>query len=361
MSAPVLDSMEPPRLPVETSALGDPEPTHTAGLIDVEALGNARRDNVKRDDQGRYLLPDPEGGYERAWTRTTTVTKTLEDTYNLELWKLRMAAVGLKLSPEILAQIPREVPDTKAGKRDLNLLVEDAQKAAGMGKRADLGTLLHTCTEEIDHGRATPADFPDPYRDDLFAYVELVQKARLRLFPDYIERIVINPMVDAAGTIDRIGATPDTNLRIIDVKTGSELFFPRMGYAAQFGTYANATHMYDQDSGDLQPMVPVDLDWGLIIHLPAGEARCSLHWVDLRKGWRVARASHEARRMRQDQLYILPTTPEHLIAQADVLDSIRLAPTVDELNALWRTTEPLWTALHLEEAKTRKAQLTAST
>src|SRR5690606_2671448 len=43
----------------------------------------------KRDRYGRYLIPDPATGKERAWMRATTLADTLDDRYNLELWKLR--------------------------------------------------------------------------------------------------------------------------------------------------------------------------------------------------------------------------------------------------------------------------------
>ena len=59
-------------------------------------------------------------------------------------------------------------------------------------------------------------------------------------------------------------------------------------------------------------MPPVRQDRALIIHLPAGQARCDLHWIDITAGWDAAHLAAAARtwRSRRDlaQLYD-PGTP----------------------------------------------------
>jgi hypothetical protein len=49
-------------------------------------------------------------------------------------------------------------------------------------------------------------------------------------------------------------------------------------------------------------MPPVSLERALVIHLPAGQARCELHWLDIAAGWEAARlaATVRAWRARRD-------------------------------------------------------------
>jgi len=56
-----------------------------------------------RDHYGRYLLPDPATGEERAWTRATTWARTLSDMTGLHKWECRMVARGITLRPDLYA------------------------------------------------------------------------------------------------------------------------------------------------------------------------------------------------------------------------------------------------------------------
>ena len=66
----------------------------TAVTVTDQFAAPATSFEPKHDRWGRYLLPDPETGAERAWTRATTVARTLADEYGLTKWKLRHGGQG---------------------------------------------------------------------------------------------------------------------------------------------------------------------------------------------------------------------------------------------------------------------------
>jgi hypothetical protein len=85
----------------------------------------------KHDRYGRYLLPDPQTGKEQAWTRVSTVARTLADEYGLTQWKLRMAAKGIALRPDLIAAAA--AADVDADKKRLDEIAESAMERAGAG------------------------------------------------------------------------------------------------------------------------------------------------------------------------------------------------------------------------------------
>ena len=60
---------------------------------------------VTRDRWGRPLIIPPDGGKPVAYTRVTTVAKTLEDEGGLSKWMMRMTALGLAQRPDLYALV----------------------------------------------------------------------------------------------------------------------------------------------------------------------------------------------------------------------------------------------------------------
>jgi hypothetical protein len=59
---------------------------------------------VERDRYGRPMIL-PKGRTKKApYTRCTTFVSAFEDTYNLEQWKLRQAAIGLSMRRDLAAR-----------------------------------------------------------------------------------------------------------------------------------------------------------------------------------------------------------------------------------------------------------------
>lgn len=263
----------------------------------LEALAAAAsiRPEPERDRYGRYLIPDPTTGEKRAWTRATTFAKTVSDTFGLTKWELRMVALGLAKRSDLLAQVAGVIdPDDGDAKKLLDSIAAQAKEAAGSSTRANLGTALHTMTEHIDAGR----DFaiPDAHRADLDAY--RAATSALTVDPAHIERIVTLDRYGIAGTFDRLVTLPDGRLVVADLKTGRSLA-GMAEYAIQLALYANADTIWNQITGEHEPMPPVDRSQALIIWLPAGEARCELHTVDIAAGWAMAEVCETVRAWRK--------------------------------------------------------------
>lgn len=252
---------------------------------------NTARSEPKRDRWGRYLLPNPETGEEQAWTRATTVSGLLSDTYNLERWAERMVVLGLTKRDDLmlLAKTVSD-PQSRNGKSTLNRIVKDAKDASSSGSRANIGTAIHAATEALDRGE--PSTIPAPYDRDVEAYGAKLSALGIEVVPDWIERIVLVPELGVAGTLDRMVRVPGWDLPVIaDIKTGATVHFSELDHAIQQSIYANASHVWDPDEEALVPMPPVDKTRALILHLPAGEAHCDVHVLDIERGYEAARVA----------------------------------------------------------------------
>lgn len=254
----------------------------------------------KRDRWGRYLLPHPETGVEQAWVRATTVSGLLSDRYNLEKWGKRMALLGIAKRADLLALLKT----TKAtDKRALDRIAEKALEAGNTEQRANIGTAIHAAAEAYDLG--LEHDLGLPYSKDVEAYAAEMERLGIEVVPGWVERIVIVPQLGEgiAGTLDRMVRVPGWDLPVIaDLKTGGTVHFAELDHAVQQAIYANATHYWDPVTETLEPMPEVDKKRALIIHVPAGEARCEVHVLNIEAGWEAAQvaASVRAFRARKD-------------------------------------------------------------
>jgi hypothetical protein len=244
-----------------------------------------------RDHYGRYLLPDPATGEERAWTRATTWARTLSDMTGLHKWECRMVARGITLRPDLYA-LAAAAPDSD--KDALDTLTEAAREAAAASASANLGTALHRFTERHDRGEHITV--PDPWAADLAAYAATMHAEGIVIDPAHIERITPVPGLGAAGTLDRIAEVPGHGLVIADVKTGQDLRHSWGEIAIQLAIYAHGAGLWTGTGYD--PMPAVSKKRALVIHLPAGQARCDLHWVDITAGWEAARLAATVRAWR---------------------------------------------------------------
>lgn len=267
----------------ETAAGIDPfaTPTGPAG----------RTDAVRRDGYGRYMAPlppsdeHPTGGpKDRPYTRATTLAKTVADTFAINQWGKRMVAKGLTLRPDLRALVaatPLDDRDT------LNKACADAEAAAGAKVSANLGTARHALTELMDRGQPLPPLEPEEERD-LAAYRKVLADEGIEVLSDWIERTVVLPEYDVAGTLDRIVRMPDGSLRIADLKTGADLSYGWGEICIQLRIYAAAQWAYDYKATDPEKawlaMPKVDQNIGLVIHLPVGKGEAMTYDVNLKAG-----------------------------------------------------------------------------
>ncbi len=304
-TAPVTASggPNPHRAPLPTGNLPHDRSTEEPKTVTTDAFESAapvQKAEPKRDRYGRYLLPHPVTGKRQGWTRCTTMAKSISDTFALSQWSQRMTAKGLALRPDLVSLAG--TLDVKADKDKLNHLVDQAKDAAGQKVAANLGTTLHTHTENVDAG--APLDsVPPNHRADVAAYRAAMAEAGLIAVPHLIERITVVPQFDTAGTFDRVLLTSDGDYVIGDLKSGRDLQYGWQEIAIQLALYAqgvNESGVYDlaeerwelpdtfEHTMGVAGSPKVRTDYGIVMHLPVGESRCTLYRVDLTAGWAAA-------------------------------------------------------------------------
>jgi len=248
--------------------------------------------DAQRDRWGRYLIPDPDTGKTRGWTRATTVAKTLDDASNLTAWAKRMAALGVAMRPSLAAGIVAAKDD----KRRLNELVEQAMEAAGGNEARELGTALHRILELVDTGHMAVDDVPDPWRADVVAYRQALADLGLTVVPELCEAVMLNRPLEVAGTCDRILRDADGQLVVADIKTGGYVGW--LSFATQFAIYATSTHLWDPATSTLTAAPEIRQDHALLLHIPAGSGTCAIEALSVPAGMEAALMALEVRRLR---------------------------------------------------------------
>lgn len=280
----------------------------------------AIRTEARRDQWGRYLVVPPGKSKPVGYTRATTVAKTLDDGGGLLPWKATLAMTGLMRRQglrgkfeALMSQHPDKGPwyGSTDSKKQAKKLVEQCAEAGGSADRADLGTALHSIVEQINKGQAplmvqpeTQADI-DAYRA---ATEDMIIDAR------FCELVVVLDEWRIAGSPDMLRVTvPGLDEDVVaDLKTGDNLDYSWQSIAVQMAGYANADNVYvqgDADDGsedERLSMPPISKDVGLVIHLPAGQARCDLYTVDLASGWKAFQRSMWTRDWRKNKTLAKP-------------------------------------------------------
>ena len=305
---------------------------------------------VERDGWKRPLIyPTPDAKKPVAYTRCTTFVSALEDTYNLNRWSQRAVALGLSERPDLVLSVANARDDKDA----LNKVCKDAHEAAKSGtgevaesaRAAEVGTQLHKLAERLDRGEDI-GTVPEPYRSDLAAYHEKTAGWTYAA----IERFMVLDAWRIGGTPDRI-VELDGKRRIADLKTGSIRW--GMGKIAQQLAVYSRSMLYDPQTRERIP-ADVETDWGIVVHLPAGEAECTLYRVDLDVGWNGVRLSKWVREWRSRPFR---DYAEPMVATSPVAELIDTAETVDALTRIWVNYEPVWTDDLTKRAAARKALL----
>lgn len=250
-----------------------------------------------RDRFGRYLLPNPVSGKTEGGTRTTTLADTLDDTYNLEKWRMRSVIKGLKSDPDSLDNVDL-YGDWKDVNADIDKVTEAAMVAAGTAHGSELGTAVHEWLEVIDGGKLNLGDVPEIFAPKCRAYLETIEAAGIKPVPELVERIVRNERMKNTGTFDRIYLLPDGSLVIGDVKTGRDLQYSYMAIAAQLASYADAEWILSEDGTTWLPMPEVRKDYAVVLWVPSDDDRAEIVTIDLEFGRRVLEYALAVRDMR---------------------------------------------------------------
>lgn len=287
----------------------------TTQLVNVE---------IPRDRWGRPMLlpPNSKNGKRVPYRRVTTYVKCLDDMNGLMAWKARQVAYGMGQRRDLVLAAAAADPTDK---RKLGEIADSAAEHALSSAGATTGTALHALTERVDRGQPL-GHVPAEFEADIKAY----QTATAAIEYSSIETFRAHDDWQVAGTADRIGTWRGRNM-IMDIKSGS-IDYPH-AMAMQLAMYAHSIP-YDIGTDTRQPDTqPVDLNYGLIIHLPAGQGRCDLYEIDIAKGWGaclIARQVWDWRSTKNLTRQVDPHTPtpsaatwESLIANADSRERLR--------------------------------------
>lgn len=302
-----------------------------APRTDFETNGNGQY-KVKRESDGKLV------GY----TRVTTYIACLEDTTALTDWKMRIllegvaAADGPDSSDTVTDRIRalahnRDVKISKARKADrkgklepgtlgpivngawaefkkaLNALADEVFEIGGGREKATKGTDIHALCDLHDRegitavgdllteGKITPADMAD-----VEAYAEAMRKLGAKIIET--ERVVVNDELKVAGRLDRVvmvklpGETR-ARRRVLDIKTG-RVDYGQGKIAQQLEMYSSAKG-YDLNTHEREDL-KLDRTKGILLHLPAGEGRATIHVADLTLGRRGNKLAAEVRSWRNE-------------------------------------------------------------
>jgi hypothetical protein len=336
-----------------------------------------------RDDfvvNHRYRLPDPDNEEKNITrTRVTTFCKAISDTYTLDQWGNRMVAKGMAMRPSIVAQVAvilNEKLDETEEKYALQPLADAAKNAAAAREGADLGTALHSFTEQHDRGRAPVV--PEPWDRDMIAYRTALDKISAHVEDPLIERIVLVFKYAVAGKFDRIlklakpCPTCKRRYRVADLKTGRDLQYGWHEIVVQLSLYAHADKMLNTSGTKprWETFPPVCPCVGYVIHLPVGKGLATLYVIDLIAGWEGAELCHRVRQWRKRKALAEPisqievtgnpqagyTVVDHIPTWAE---RIKLAASVGELSDIWQeaSRKGQWTDELEALGKRRQSQL----
>lgn len=182
-------------------------------------------------------------------------------------------------------------------KLEMDKLIEDAIVAAGGTQAANIGTALHTLTEKHDRGEELGV-IPQDYVADIQAYADATKD-----FENVnIEQFCVLDKYKIAGTPDRI-VRYKGELFISDLKTGSISYPGKI--AMQLAVYAHGLP-YDPATATRSSWGDVNQERGIIVHLPAGGGKCTLHFVDIAKGWKGIELAMKVRTWRTSKELTTP-------------------------------------------------------
>lgn len=245
---------------------------------------------ILRDRWDRPLLPNPETGKNEPYTRASTLSGAIENTYGLEAWKRRQTVLGLSQRQDLIAKALSD-PENKTA---VDRIVDTAMEVAGSSKGANLGTAIHSFCETVDKGGSLPKGIDPRISLSIDAY----KSAMLGWKMLAVEEFVGCRDVMSAGTFDRIVEAPDGRRYIGDIKTGASAPSYPHSMAVQLAVYAHGTR-YSPETGWGRSLAEfgVSQTRAVLIWLPAEEpAKCELFGIDILEGWKMARIAARVRR-----------------------------------------------------------------
>ena len=306
---------------------------------------------------GRYELPHPVTGKTDKFSRATTLAHALDDGAGLTKWLQRNVVLGLKRDPDLLDEVDL-FGDSRDVNKDLDAVIDTAGELAGAKDASERGTAIHAWTEAVERDGLPIEDVPADFRPTVAAYLDALDRGEVRTVPGMVERLVWHEATNHVGTLDRIYQLADGTMVIGDVKTSktTSLKYGYLGFAMQTCLYANASAMFNPESGQWEDMPAISNAYSVIAHIPSdqpGTAR--LITLDLTYGQIGLDMAMALKELRADASSLIPDkwelpTPA---VPTDLNSLIDACNTADELAALWEAHKHEWTDAHTQRGMSR--------
>ena len=279
-------------------------------MVNLNELDDEPTPTDFRRANGAPLVRSLDGKKWERYARPSGFGHDLDDESALNTWKLYRAIEGVATTPSLAASIAAHIGQ----KEGANERLEKAIQIGRGEEAADLGTALHAMAHRLETEESFRA--PPPYDADLAAYLTALDQAGLQ--SSHCEVHLCSDTWRAAGTCDRIYKAqrelrlPDGSLLepgqsvIGDLKTGRTLDYTLPAYAVQLAIYCDGC-FYDVTTDQRSPLPEgLHTGWGLLVHLPAGKATCTLWWTDLQVGRVGADLVQRVRTWRKRDDYAAP-------------------------------------------------------
>lgn len=337
-------------------------------------------DPIDREN-GQPLILQPDGST-KAYTRASSLGAYLTDDRFLLTWQMRNLAVALGRRKDLADMCalepyttgfaePDKLTKSASGKR-LDGFIERALDSVKIDERADRGTVVHAVVEEDYNGFV-----PISVITELASFNEWLAINNMRRCGSEI--FVVNDALRVAGTFDMLFWHEEFGLIIGDVKNGRNT--NALGFGCQFANYSRSEY-YDPETGErisLPEYVkreygfdpgPVNQKVALLLSLKAaqdgGVGELKVSEVDIEWGYQKCELAAQVRDSRTQEAgkvlqskvlkHVKGKRAKELAHQA-ILDRLAAAITYEELRAIWKQYQPIWTDEHTTASQKRRDEL----
>ena len=325
--------------------------------VTVDGFTVTVEDKVKRNGRNQPLVVPPGGSAPVGYNRPSKFASMLSDATGLHIWKTRNMLAGFRAKPSLLLQLE----DCKDSTKEYDFVANQAFRAGGGERAANLGTQIHRLIELHHDGtlKTEYPEIPDLHRKCLDAYVEETRGFNVL----HSEGFVVLDEHKFAGSFDQVIDYLGENY-IGDIKTGVGPVKPykALTWAMQVSIYAHSV-FYDQESDTRSPLPSVSSETGIVIYIDRESFTCQLVWLDLKVGWEAFRFALELQDWRGKDSFFSPfATRPYLPDPANrvvdpLIELISSAESMTVLQELWSSNRGVWCDEYTAAASLRKQQL----
>lgn len=239
---------------------------------------------------------------------STNLASSISDTKALGRWEREQLQVGLVLRPDLYERLTilvqraaaegvnfREIKLRPELRDELGSIHEEAKTASGANAARQAGINRHDAWET--RGATGRLIGTSDIQRDIERVEELLERKRLARVSGLQEKVVRNTEVNCAGRFDDILICQDTGrLLMADLKTKQKPFWGWMEIDAQLAIYAYAEWMLPEIGSSTYVEGPrhyVDLEVGVVLHMPSDGGEPALRKADLTAGWRTAQLARQ--------------------------------------------------------------------